>query len=169
MKRKAQVFVTACSFFFAAFVVGLTATRLRRKQIVPDKYAADAHTWWIWAENMYAAASVLFDPQRPGLWFGAAQLGALALEAFLKAALIRNGHTVVREDVWGHDLPKLAKKLASEIQAFPPEIIANVRVFSNLFEELRYPSALKRVKGLGEYEGELLTETVKMLRPYAKD
>jgi hypothetical protein len=127
----------------------------KRKKSVPDKYAKDAYTWLIWAENTYAGACELFHPEKPGLWFAAAQLGALALEMFLKAALIRNGHTIVEDDVWGHDLPWLAKTLAAEENGFPSEVVSNVGVFSDLFDELRYPKELKKVGGLGEQEAQL--------------
>ncbi|HJX85766.1 MAG TPA: HEPN domain-containing protein [Candidatus Angelobacter sp.] len=133
-----------------------------------DKYANNAETWLIWAENAYAGACELFHPQKPHLWFSAAILGHQALELSLKAALTRKGHTVVKGDVWGHDLTELAELLASKTIGFPPEVVANVGIFSDLFDELRYPQKLEKVGGLGEEEGEVLTALIEMLRPYAK-
>jgi HEPN domain-containing protein len=154
-----------------AFLAGLGCrliVRTKQRNTVPDKYAKDADTWWIWGENTYAGAYELFHPKKPGLWFSAAVLGHQALEMLLKAALIRKGHSVIQGDVWGHNLTKLAKLMASETAGFPPDIVANVGIFSDLFNELRYPKKLKKVKGLGEQEGKLLTTIVRVLRPYAK-
>jgi HEPN domain-containing protein len=83
--------------------------------------------------------------QKPSLWFSAAILGHQALEMLIKAALIRKGHSIDRSDIWGHDLRKLAERLAFHAD-LPPEVVTDLDTFTDLFNELRYPSELERVK-----------------------
>lgn len=85
----------------------------------------------------------------------------------IKAALIRKGHTIDKGDIWGHDLKKLAEKLASHSE-LPPELLADLDIFTDLFNELRYPKELDKVSGLGEAEGELLDLLFQMLLAYGK-
>lgn len=132
-----------------------------------DKYANDAGTWLTYAQITYEGARELFHPQKPGLWFSAAILGHQALEMLLKAALIRKGHIIDKSDVWGHDLKKLAEQLASHC-GLPPELIADLDIFTDFFNELRYPKTLEKVGGLGEEEAELLNLLFHMLLPYGK-
>jgi len=120
------------------------------------------------AEITYAGAYTLFHTKNPFLWFPAAILGHQALEMYLKAALIRQGHTVAPQDVWGHDLPKLAEQLAASVTTFPLEMIEELRVFNNYFDELRYPKELDNVEGLGEFEAVLLDKLVNKLKAYAE-
>jgi len=85
-----------------------------------------------------------------------------------KAALIGRGHAVAPEDVWGHDLSTLAEKLAANDSRVPPAIGGQLQVFTDYFNELRYPCELVNVSGLGKSEGQLLDELVRTLRPYAE-
>ena len=133
-----------------------------------DKYSRDAETWRQWADATYAGARTLFHSENFQLWFPAAILGHQALEMYLKAALIRRGHAVAPEDIWGHDLSALAEKLAAKDSRVPPTIGGQLQVFTDYFNELRYPCELVNVSGLGESEGQLLDERAGTLRPYAE-
>jgi HEPN domain-containing protein len=134
-----------------------------------DKYASDAGTWLIWAENTYAGALELFRADSPSLWFPAALLGHQALEMYLKAALIRAGHTIgPSAKAWGHDLVALANELADSAPAFPSAIQDDLQTFTDFFNELRYPMELNAVKGLGQEHGGLLVELVERIRPLAE-
>lgn len=132
-----------------------------------DKYENDATAWCQSAENFRAAAYLLFRNGNPFLYFPAAILGHFALEMFIKAALIRNGHRIDPTDVWGHDLPKLLAKLASGIE-FPELVSEAAETFNIYFEELRYPREADKLTGLGEDAGWLLEDAISYLLPYAK-
>lgn len=86
---------------------------------------------------------------------------------YLKAALILRGHSICRTDVWGHDLTQLAKQLF-EKRPMPPQLEKDLQILTNYFNELRYPSNLKSVQGLGEDEGRLLDILVRNLGPLAE-
>lgn len=101
------------------------------------------------------------------LWFPAAILGHQALEMYLKAALIVRGRSISPNDVWGHDLTLLAKQLFGN-RVMPQQLKKHLRIFTDYFNELRYPSNLVRVEGLGEDEGNLLDILVRNLRPLAQ-
>jgi HEPN domain-containing protein len=110
---------------------------------------------------------VLFTQGNPFLWFGAAVLGHQSVEMFLKAILIGRGHRVMKGDVWGHDLLDLMKQVEQSGIRLPPEFEEDFRVFNSFFNELRYPSALREVSGLGEEEALRLEHIVQVLRPLA--
>ena len=131
-------------------------------------YTSDAHSWHQWAEHTYRAADVLFNHGDPFLWFGAAVLGHQSVEMFLKAILIGKGRRVIKGDVWGHDLLDLMKQVKQSGISLPPEFEEDFRVFNSFFNELRYPSALKEVSGLGEEEAWRLERIVLVLRPLAE-
>lgn len=132
-------------------------------------YSADARTWLQWAEATYAAADVLFEDGNPFVWFGAAVLGHQALEMFLKAILIGSGRRIARNDVWGHDLLMLAHEASKSGTKLPIEVTEYLRIFNGFFNELRYPTALKEVSGLGGFkDGLRLTTIVLILRPFAE-
>ena len=82
---------------------------------------------------------------------------------YLKAVLIKQGHAIVKEDVWGHDLCDLAAK----IPTFPHSLTNKLRTF-DYFNELRYPAELVNVMELSESECDLLDALVEMIRPYTK-
>lgn len=132
-------------------------------------YSRDAKSWLQWADHTYAGARTLFHSGNFFLWFPAAILGHQSLEMYLKAALILQGHRVARGDVWGHDLSALAKKLSAKIPTLPSELKENLQVFTDYFNELRYPTKLMNVTGLGEEEGDLLDKLGRILRPYAEE
>ena len=54
------------------------------------------------------------------------------------------------------------------IPDFHSDIIQKLQSFTDYFNELRYPDNLKNVEQLGEDEGDLLTQLVNFLRPYAR-
>ncbi len=131
-------------------------------------YTSDAHSWHQWAEATCRAADVLFNHGDPFLWFGAAVLGHQSVEMFLKAILIGKGRRVIKGDVWGHDLLDLMKQVQDAGISLPPEFEEDFRMFNSFFNELRYPSALKEVSGLGEEEAWRLERIVLVLRPLAE-
>lgn len=110
---------------------------------------------------------MLFSYGDPFLWFPAAILGHQALEMFLKGALIRAGFEISYQDAWGHDLAGLAEKLAKRHPDFPADLIEQLQTFTNYFDELRYPTKLNYVDGVGEREDLMLDDLVTKLRPYA--
>jgi hypothetical protein len=59
-----------------------------------DKYLNDPTAWFQNAQNVRSASAELFRSGNPFKWFPAALLGHHALEMFLKAALIRQGHKI---------------------------------------------------------------------------
>jgi HEPN domain-containing protein len=130
-------------------------------------YSADATTWLQWADQTYAGASILFNPDNPFLWFSAACLGHQALEMYIKSALIRRGRRVVKGDVWGHDLVGLAGELAKSGAVFPYGLISSLQDFNDFFEELRYPHPVVKVQDLGATEVGRLRALVAILRPLA--
>lgn len=135
-------------------------------------YAQDADTWLKWAWHTHAGAKKLFHDENPFLWFSAAILGHQALEMYLKTILIRLGHPVVKGEAWGHDLVGLASKMSqsNRQKVFgddAEEFVDKLQVFTNYFNELRYPSKLECVMGLGEEERDLLDELVDLLHPWA--
>ena len=132
-------------------------------------YSRDADTWLKWADATYCGASKLFRSGDAILWFPAAILGAQALEMYLKAAVIRKGHRIVQNDVWGHDLKTLGTRLASEGATLPAGCLNGLETFGDFFDELRYPTRLRAVQGLGDEEGDLLDQLVAVLRPLASD
>ena len=93
-----------------------------------DKYAKDAHAWWFSARIDYTASRRLFETEDLMMVFPAAVLGHIAIEKYLKAALICTGAMVCNPSrykafiasgtlnrcdcAWGHDLLKLAAMLA---------------------------------------------------------
>jgi HEPN domain-containing protein len=145
-----------------------------------DKYTQDAQEWRMAAEHTFEAATLLFNLNNPYVWFSATLLGHHALEMLLKSALLREGCKIAKGDVWGHNLEKLAKLLASKRQdfslkiSFHPEMpllsrktyLARYDVF---FDELRYPNATPNVDSLGpgRAEAELLAELMDGIRPFA--
>lgn len=136
--------------------------------MVESDYSSDADTWLNWAEVTYAGAQTLFLSDNALVWFPAAILGQQALEMFLKAALIRKGHRVVRGDVWDHDLCALAMKLISHGVVLTPEFMSELQKFTDYFNELRYPASLQNVMGLGQEDGALLEHLAQVVRLYAK-
>lgn len=141
--------------------------RVSAGDVLVSDYSSDADTWLMWAEATYAGAQTLFISSNAILWFPAAVLGHQALEMFLKAALIRKGHRVAKEDVWGHDLCALAQKLIKHGAVLVPEFMQELKKFTDFFNELRYPASLKNVEGLGQEHGILLEGLVRVLRAYA--
>lgn len=135
--------------------------------MVKSDYSADADTWLNWAEATYAGAQTLFASDNALVWFPAVFLSQQALEMFLKAALIRKSHRVVRGDVWDHDLCALARKLINHGAVLTPEFMAELQKFTDYFNELRYPSNLKNVMELSQHEGVRLEQLVEVIRPYA--
>jgi HEPN domain-containing protein len=135
--------------------------------MMESNYSSDADSWLNWAEATYAGAQTLFLSDNALVWFPAAILGQQAMEMFLKAALIRKGHRVVREDIWGHDLCALARKLINHGLVFAPEFMLELQKFTDYFNEFRYPASLKNVMGLGQDEGVLLQHLVQVVRPPA--
>jgi HEPN domain-containing protein len=131
-------------------------------------YTTDAESWLQWADHTYGGARRLFHEGSILDWFPAAILGHQALEMYLKASLIRQGHRITKEDVWGHDLVGLASQISTKVPNFPIEITRDLQTFTDYFNELRYPANLKNVEGLGEGEGYLLDRLVQVLRPYAE-
>jgi HEPN domain-containing protein len=141
--------------------------------------STDAESWLGWAESTFEAARLLFQSNRSQVLFPAVVLGHLALEMYLKAALIAHGHRVVFSqrgvkggrknptDVWGHELPDLADKLSAEVQ-LSAEVKDGLREFHNYFAEVRYPQILVNAGGIGKREGKLLEKVVRTLRPLAK-
>ena len=95
-------------------------------------------------------------------------LGHQSVEMFLKAILIGKGRRVIKGDVWGHDLLDLMAQVEQSGIRLPPEFKEDFRVFNSFFNELRYPSALKEVSGLGEEEAWRLERIVLVLRPLAE-
>jgi HEPN domain-containing protein len=135
-----------------------------------DKYINDAKTWCAQGETFGRAAVLLFRSD-PFLYFPAAILGHQALEMLLKAALIRQGFKITRVDggVWGHDLVELATKLESVVAtAFSDELFEAAEIFTDYFNELRYPRELKNVEGLGGEEGLRLEYAIGYLLSYAR-
>ncbi len=86
---------------------------------------------------------------------------------YLKAALIVRGHSISQNAVWGHDLNQLAKLLFTK-RSLPRQLKKDLQIFTDFFNELRYPSKLVKVEGLGEDEGKLLDILVRNLRPLAE-
>ena len=150
-----------------------------------DKYTQDAREWRMAAERTLRAATLLFNLNDPFVWFSAALLGHHALEMLLKSALIRAGCPVEKGKteagfVWGHDLDKLAKLLASKRQDFSLQISPHLEMpliscttylarYDVFFNELRYPNASPNVDSLGpgRDEAELLAELMDGIRPLA--
>ena len=99
-----------------------------------DKYARDYREWRNAAAINYAASKALFETKDPFMFFPAATLGHHALEMYLKSALIVHRMAIFnpkdlprldpsiglkRDDcAWGHDLVKLAKRLAERNRDF---------------------------------------------------
>ena len=129
------------------------------------KCSDDDETWLQWVDVTYMGAYTLFHTENVGLWFHAAILGHQALEMYLKADLILRGHRVMRTDIWGHDLRELANKLCGDGCSFPSIVLKKLDVFTDYFNELRYPAELVKVNGLGEGERDLLDELVSILKP----
>jgi len=48
-----------------------------------------------------------------------------------------------------------------------PEFFESLRVFDSYFNELRYPTELVKVEGLGQEEGSILDELASVVRSYA--
>ena len=128
-------------------------------------YSTDADSWLQWADHTYKGARTLFNSGDFLLWFPAAILGHHALEMYLKAALMRKGHRAVKGDVWGHDLITLFNKLVMKVPALPNDLPRKLAVFNDYFDELRYPQVLLKVEGLGEDEGRLLDDLVRVTCP----
>jgi HEPN domain-containing protein len=143
------------------------ATKSERPDL-SEKYSTDAETWLQWADHTHAGARTLFESQNPLLWFGAAILGHQALEMYLKGALIRQGYRIGGEDIWGHNLVELATKLQGKVNSLPTRLMEDLQVFTDYFNELRYPGELVHVEGLGQEEGAILENLVQSLRPFAK-
>ena len=91
-----------------------------------DKYANNADAWLANGSIFSRAAKLLFEQGDPFLYFPAALLGQQALEMLLKAALIRSGSSIAPEDVWGHRLVDLSKKLTESGQISLPEMFFDV-------------------------------------------
>jgi len=144
--------------------LGGKATKVQNQ----PKYCDDDETWLQWGDVTYTGAHTLFHSDNFSLWFPAAILGHQALEMYLKAALILRGHRVVRTDIWGHDLRQLSSKLSAKGCALPLDLLEKLDVFTDYFDELRYPAELVKVKELGEAERDLLAELVSVLRPMAQ-
>jgi len=139
------------------------------KPHTPDSdFSANAETWLQWAEQTYAGARVLFNNGNPFLWFPAAFLGHQALEKFLKAALVKQGRSAVKGDVWGHKLVDLASELTKTGFNFPLGFVDDLQTFSDFFEDLRNPHPAKKVQELGSMKGVLIDYLVKVLRPAIK-
>jgi HEPN domain-containing protein len=130
-------------------------------------YSRDSASWLQWADHTYAGARTLFHSGNFFLWFPAAILGHQALEMYLKAALIKRGHSISRSDVWGHDLTQLVKLLFTK-RRLPRQLKKDLQIFTDYFNELRYPSRLVKVEELGEEQGKLLDGLVWNLRPLAE-
>ena len=169
----------------------------RGTTIAVDKYARDAGLWRDNGYHHFRASLVLFRTGDPFLWFSAAVLGHLALEMSLKAVLIHYGMIacdpgkapnldnalgLTKDDcVWGHNLVKLAQKLAEKRKDFDLNTplacfivgetgLVTVRrgyeIFDPFFSELRYPHRAEKVDGLGECHGDLLTQLYVNLEPF---
>jgi len=137
--------------------------------IPKDKYANNADAWLANGSIFSRASKVLFERGDPLLYFPAALLGQQALEMLLKAALIRNGSVIAREDVWGHKLVDLAEKLIASGQISLPDLFFEVaKKFDDFFSELRYPQEIKKVEGLGTDDGWHLDWAVGVILPYAR-
>jgi HEPN domain-containing protein len=132
-----------------------------------DRYRNEPTAWLQLADNSLRGARLLHKEGDAFLWFPAALLGHHALEMFLKAALIRLGAKVEPNGAWGHDLVKLATSLDTGATPASPRFWETLKIFSNYFEELRYPQQPKEVRRLGEEEFDRLAEAVKFLRPFA--
>ncbi len=164
-----------------------------------DKYAADAKTWRIYAQFNLDASRVLFTHENAlTLCFPAATLGHRAIEALLKTAMIREGMTIFDpgklkqldgsvalgkdQCVWGHDLVKLGKLLASKRSDFdllaeligfffphkmPMTIEDGLAMFDPFFWELRYPQRLERLESIGPDDYRVLDALVDALEPFA--
>jgi len=163
-----------------------------------DKYARDAESWWQNARINFDASRVLFTHENSiMLCFPAATLGHHALEALLKAALIRTGCAVfdpmktrhldpasgitAAECVWGHSLVELAQKLdlrrtdfdlaaSLDITRFgdPMSIQAGLELFDPFFSEMRYPQALDKFESLGPDDIVLLSLLFSEIEPFAR-
>lgn len=100
-----------------------------------DKYARDAITWKASAQMTYTGAHILFTHENNLITcFSAGVLGHLAIEQYLKSALIHAGMTVFdprklkylpasgtlqkSDCAWGHDLVALAEMLSRRRPAF---------------------------------------------------
>lgn len=104
-----------------------------------DRYANDAYAWRISAQIDYTASRMLFETNNLMLVFPAAHLGHLAIEKYLKAALICTGAIICNphrhkeliasgrlnrdECAWDHKLVKLAAMLASRRSDFDPAVV----------------------------------------------
>jgi hypothetical protein len=155
------------------------------------KYARDFRAWQSWANVNYRASRALFESGDAFLLFPAAILGHHALEMQLKAALISAGITIFdpkklkvldpgiiaaeADCVWGHELVRLAEKLAQRNSAFDLSksldffgyvldgmmtIREGLAIFDPFFAELRYPEELQKVTDLGEEHLNLLDALV---------
>ena len=134
-----------------------------------DKYANNADAWLANGHIFSRAAKLLFEQNDPFLYFPAAMLGHQALEMLLKAALIRNGFTVAPEEVWGHKLVDLAKKLNVSGRVSLPDLFFEVaKKFDDFFSDLRYPQEIKKVEELGADDGWHLDWAVGVILPYAR-
>ena len=128
-----------------------------------DKYAKDAHAWWFSARIDYTASCRLFETQDLMMVFPAAVLGHIAIEKYLKAALICTGATICNPSrhkaliangtlnkcdcAWGHDLLQLAAMLAERRGDFDLSLV--------LFDQ--YPL----------HEGQMtLNDSLKMFEPF---
>ncbi len=104
-----------------------------------DKYAKDAAAWRISAQVDYTAAFRLFQTEDLMLVFPAASMGHLAIEKYLKAALICTGTTICDHKkyralvdagklnpddcAWGHKLPELGSMLARRRADFNLDLV----------------------------------------------
>ncbi len=163
-----------------------------------DRYARDARAWQDCAKINCTASTHLFGSGNLFLHFTAATLGHHALEMYLKSALISEGMTVfnpvilksldgtvelARSDcAWGHDLVKLAERLAerrSDLNLdaemdirecrtllMPMTLRAGFALFDPYFSELRYPQELKKLGGVGEDQKLVLDVLVARLQPF---
>lgn len=166
-----------------------------------DKYARDARAWRDAARFNYTSARTLFTSENNIVTcIPAATLAHHALEMFLKAVLIVEGMTVFnpkdlnkldrtvglakRDCVWGHQLVRHAKLLASKRQDFdltdtskipfyfphkgPMTLETGFALFDPFFFELRYPQELVDLDSVGPDDVVILDSLVRTLEPYLK-
>jgi hypothetical protein len=137
-----------------------------------DNIAHDAREWRLASECTFLGAMTLFRSKNFLVWFPAAVLGHLALEQLLKSALtqagcpLRKGQTQAGY-AWGHKLVELAQLLASKQRELPTDVLKDLAVFDAFFGELRYPQTVELVEELGPDEGDLLSDLMESIRPFA--
>lgn len=132
----------------------------------------DVIQWLNWADADYVSARILFLSGTPIVWFSAAVLAQQALEKLFKAVLLSYGKSVSQQGVWGHDLEQLARDCTdaslqlddATAQFFHSDFYLALRKFTAYFNELRYPTKLKNVEGLGLEELDLLDNLVSVVR-----